>query len=85
MNIYIDIITCEDHRGKRIAYCPQVHWTLDDNDTWDRETMDKLKQELQDVLDKSLTKIPDQIKREQNKNFCEEIFCRDAMERMNEN
>ena len=74
MNIYIDIISCEIPNGKRIAYCPKVHWELDDKDTFDKDTMDKMASEIQQVADKWLRKTPDQIEREQSKDFCEGIF-----------
>lgn len=54
MNIYIDIDRLVDSCGKATLYYPRVHWNLDDEDSLNAQTMNKMKEEIQEVCEKWL-------------------------------
>lgn len=57
MNIYIDIHNMIGADGKAMAYCPEVHWTIDDYDSVSPEKMDAMSKELQAMLEKNFKQI----------------------------
>lgn len=51
MNIWIDLTTLHDARGKAAWYYPQAHWTVDDNDyDFNHSALDELKTKLEKEL-----------------------------------
>lgn len=50
MNIYIDMTTAHGSDGKVIAYYPEVHWNLDDQDSISPSAMNEIQKEVQKLL-----------------------------------
>lgn len=55
MNIYVDIVTIEDARGKNIYVWPTAHWELNERDTKSVDEMNALCDDLNKVLREHLT------------------------------
>jgi hypothetical protein len=55
MNIYIDITSIQNSRGKCDYYWPTTHWELNECDTKSVEQMNALAEDLNKVLREHLT------------------------------
>lgn len=57
MNIYIDIERMIGANGKACLYYPQVHWSIDEQDTISPATMDMIKEYLEKQLNDCLKAV----------------------------
>lgn len=56
MNIWVDMITMNDSRGKVAAYWPEVHWSIDERDTVKPEALNELCEKLRGEIELALNR-----------------------------
>lgn len=54
MNIWVDMMTMNDSRGKVAAYWPEVHWTIDERDTVKPEVLNELCEKMRREIELAL-------------------------------